>query len=202
MKNTTIKAVVFDMGGVFVRLGPISEVIGEEDLSVEEFWTGWLSSPVVRSFERGRCSAEVFGEAIVKELGLAMSGEEFIARFVQWPKGFYPGAESLLRSLKEGGMPISVLSNTNALHWNKQIDHELITDLFDVQFTSYSIDMVKPDAEIFEYVVSKLDVAPEHILFLDDNQPNIDGADAVGIHAVRTRGIDEVRVALESFGLL
>lgn len=202
MKHATIKAVVFDMGGVFVRLGPISEVIGEEDLSVEDFWTGWLSSPVVRSFERGRCTPEVFGEAIVKELGLAMSGEEFIARFVQWPKGFFPGAEALLRSLKESGMAISVLSNTNALHWNKQIDHELITDLFDVQFTSYSIDMVKPDAEIFEYVVAKLGVAPEHILFLDDNEPNVEGAKAVGLHAVRTRGTDEVRAALDSFGLL
>ncbi len=206
MSESKIKTVVFDMGGVLVELGPISDILGEEEISVDDFWRGWLRSPTVRHFERGRCTPEYFGAELVKELGLAMSGEELIERFARWPKGLFPGARDLLVELKSNGVPFSVLSNTNVMHWETQTDHEVIAELFDRMFTSYSLDMVKPDAIIFEHVIAELrnelDVEPEQILFVDDNQPNIDAALALGIDAVLTKGVDQVRAALAERGLV
>lgn len=206
MSESTIKTIVFDMGGVLVELGPISDILGDEVISVNEFWQGWLRSPTVRHFERGRCTPEYFGSELVKELGLAMSGEELVERFARWPKGLFPGAQDLLQELKSNGVPFSVLSNTNVMHWETQTDHEIIADLFDRVFTSYSLDMVKPDAIIFEHVISELgnelNLKPSEILFVDDNQPNIDAALELGIAAVLTKGVDQVRAALAERGLV
>ncbi len=202
MSESKTKTVVFDMGGVLVELGPISDILGDEEISVNDFWRGWLRSPTVRHFERGRCTPEYFGSELVKELGLSMSGEELIERFASWPKGLFPGAQDLLLELKSNGVPFSVLSNTNVMHWETQTDHEIIAELFDRVFTSYSLDMVKPDAIIFEHVIAELAVEPAQILFVDDNQPNIDAALALGIDAVLTKGVDQVRAALAERGLV
>jgi hypothetical protein len=40
------------------------------------------------------------------------------------------------------------------------------------------------------------------ILFLDDNPVNIDAANAIGIRACLTRGIDDVRQALTDNGVI
>lgn len=202
MTKPAITSVVFDMGGVFVELGAISEVIGDEDLTVDQFWSTWLKSPMVRKFERGQCSPDEFGSGIVTEFGLRMSGEEFISRFAKWPKGLFGGALELLRSVKAAGFEISVLSNTNEMHWTTQKDHETIGSMFDHEFTSYGIGMVKPDREIFEYVIEALGREPSEILFLDDNQPNVDGAIATGMQSRLTRGVEEVRLALIAEGVL
>lgn len=197
-----IKSVVFDMGGVFVELGPITEVIGDQDLTVAEFWSKWLKSPVVRRFERGGCSPSEFGDELVEEFELTMSGQEFVTRFAAWPRGLFVGAAELIAELKATNMELSVLSNTNELHWTTQQDHELVQEMFDHEFTSYVVGMVKPDAEIFEHVVSVLGHQPGQVLFLDDNQPNVDGAIAVGMQARLTRGVEELRSALVDVGLL
>ena len=202
MSESTIKSVVFDMGGVFVELGPITDIIGEEEISVREFWTGWLRSPSVRAFERGRCSPKEFGDGFVAELGLAMSGDELVRRFAQWPKGLFDGSQEVVSALQAKGIEVSVLSNTNAMHWEGQTDHEIIATMFDHEFTSYTLDMIKPDAKIFEHVIATLGHDPGQILFVDDNQPNVDAAQTLGMDAALTKGIDQVRDVLVSRGLL
>lgn len=202
MASSKIQAVIFDMGGVFVELGPISEIIGDEDLSVEEFWAGWLASPTVRAFERGQTSPEAFSNALVAELSLSMPPAEMLRRFANWPKGFFAGAEQMLLELQATGVSMAVLSNTNALHWEQQKDHEIISRIFACQYTSYSLGMVKPDAEIFDYVIADQGLRPDQILFVDDNQPNVDAARARGIDAERTCGPDEVRAVLQQRDLL
>ena len=44
--------------------------------------------------------------------------------------------------------------------------------------------------------------APERVLFLDDNQINVDGALDAGFIAVRTQGVAEAEQALVAAGVL
>ena len=193
-----IRAVVFDMGGVLVELGPLTEILGDDPLPVDRFWSRWLASPTVRDYEMGGCSVEEFGDRLVAELGLSFSGTELIERFAAWPKGLFDGAVEMIDDLRAEPSPpvIAVLSNTNGLHWEGQTDAATVSGLFDRRYLSFQLGLAKPDTDIFEHVIADLDMEPAHIVFLDDNQPNVDAARSVGIDAHLTRGVPEARAVL------
>ncbi|MEZ5226844.1 MAG: HAD family phosphatase [Acidimicrobiales bacterium] len=204
MQNEPIGAVVFDMGGVLVELGPLTEILGDDPLPVDEFWARWLQSPTVRAFEMGQCDVATFGDRLVAELGLSFGGAELVDRFAQWPKGLFDGAVAMMDELRgrEQAPIVAVLSNTNELHWREQVDSGRIPDLFDRHYLSYRLGLAKPDADIFEHVIADLNMPAERIMFLDDNQPNVDTARRLGIDAHLTRGVTEAREALIERGLL
>ena len=64
---------------------------------------------------------------------------------------------------------------------------------FDHHFASHLIDRIKPDHDAFEHVASTLGIEPGAILFVDDNQINVDAARAFGMQAQRCLGPGEVR---------
>ncbi len=195
------------MGGVLVELGPLTSLLGDDPLPPDQFWASWLASPTVRDFEMGGCTVEEFGERLVVELGLSTSGASLVERFGSWPLGLFPGARQLIDDLRSSadphrGLEIAVLSNTNALHWDNQPEHHVVKSLFTRRYLSFEIGLAKPDRAIFEHVLEDLAVKPGQVVFLDDNQINVDGARAVGIDAVLARGVGEARTALAERNLL
>ena len=188
------------MGGVLVELGPLDELLGLE-VSPEQFWPAWLGSPTVRRFERGHCTPDEFGRGLAAELELGISAADVVDRFVSFPRGLFPGAAELVGSVLDG-VVTGVLSNTNALHWECQADAAVIRSLFDRTFLSFELGLVKPDAAIFHQAADDLGLDPGEIVFLDDNQINVDGARSVGLDAHRARGVDDARRHLARLELL
>ena len=170
-------------------------------MGVEELWRRWLSSPWVRRFESGRCSPQAFAEGVVAEWGLPTSPTEFLASFRGWPTGPLAGAEALVRDVAEIA-EVGCLSNTNHLHWSDWAGNWPLVDLIGRRFLSFQLGMLKPDREIFDHIVVKTGLAPARILFLDDNQINVDGAMSAGFRAVRVEGSTAARRALEGAGVL
>ena len=75
---------------------------------------------------------------------------------------------------------IGCLSNTNSFQWDTHFEGAPIVEAFEFRFLSFELGMVKPDHEIFEEVAARLPVAPEQVLFLDDNAANVAGAERSG----------------------
>jgi glucose-1-phosphatase len=197
-----ITTVIFDLGGVLVELGPVSEILGETSKqSEQQFWPAWLRSSVVREFETGRCSAAEFGERLVAETGADMTGAEFLERFRRWPKGLMTGASDLVVEV-QARLRVGVLSNTNVLHWQYQQDSVEIQDLFERRYLSFEVGIAKPDRGIFRHVLRDLDQVASSVLFLDDNRINVDAAREIGMKADLVRGADAARAALVARGLL
>lgn len=198
-QTAPIEAVLFDMGGVLVELGPLDELLGS-DMAAEDFWPRWLTSPSVRGLESGSFGIDEFARGLVDELALDIGPSEVIERFGRFPRGLYPGAVEVVASIRDG-VATGVLSNTNPLHWDHQTDHEVIRSLCDHEFLSYRLGLVKPDRAIFERVGDELGLVQDRILFLDDNQLNVEGARKAGWRAELTRGPAEAATALASYGL-
>lgn len=74
--------------------------------------------------------------------------------------------------------------------------------LFDFRFASHLMGLVKPDVEAFQYVLDKLAVPAADILFLDDNQMNVDSAIRTGMLAERVIGVEELETALQHHGVI
>lgn len=60
----------------------------------------WSNSKRLDLFESSGCDRETFSHEIVRELGLHLSPEIFMKEFCLFLKGFYPGAEKLLKSFR------------------------------------------------------------------------------------------------------
>ena len=149
--------VLFDLGGVLIELGGVEEFrllagAGDED----EIWRRWLSSPSVRRFERGLCDRQAFATGMVEEFDLEMTAGDFLEIFAAWPRGLMPGAAQLVSSLATG-LQVACLSNTNELHWWEQQDAERVQSLFDTRFLSFELGLVKPDREIFDFVLQAVE---------------------------------------------
>jgi HAD superfamily hydrolase (TIGR01509 family) len=194
--------VLFDVGGVLVRLGGVvamQRLAGME--SEEELWRRWLSCPWVRRFERGGCGPEEFAAGVVAEWGLPIEPDGFLNQFRTWPEELFDGAQELVAEVRSQ-TPVGCLSNTNVLHWADQDSLWGLEKMFDVCFLSHRLGLIKPDRAVFDHVVAALNLPAQRIVFFDDNDANVQQARAVGVNAIRVRGIRETADALISLEVL
>lgn len=196
------KAIVFDIGGVLIELVGVERMIewSGHDLSIESLWGRWLASPAVRRFEGGGSTPEEFSAEMVEEFLLPVPAEQFLEEFALWPARAYPGAAELVASLASR-YHLATLSNTNVVHWDRICSHLQFEEEFRSNFLSYRLGLLKPDREIFEHIIEALDCRPAEILFLDDNQLNVDAAASVGIVARKVFGTTEATTALNELGI-
>jgi glucose-1-phosphatase len=204
MNYSSYKAIIFDLGGVLVKLVGVPrmmELCSGQGLSVDGMWRRWLSSPAVRLFESGKLTSEEFGRRIVKEFGMDIPSSQYLEEFTLWPVGKYPGVNELLASVKKR-LTIASLSNTNDLHWNRMVSEMDFIHLFDYNFPSHLTGRLKPDAEAFLAAAKEMGIRPGEALFLDDNLINVEGAKNAGMDAVEVHGVTGVKEHLAAIRIL
>jgi len=189
------KVILFDLGGVLLRLNDPIETFGL-DFELAEFKNRWLQSPSVRKFESGGMDTEEFARNIVAEAALPYGPEEFMRRFDAWPDRLFDETLSILQAIPSKYRRV-LLSNINPLHWGRDEIEGQLTGCFDHTFLSYQTGLIKPDRESFELVVNTYDCRPEQILFLDDSLMNVEAAANYGLQAVLAIGIEAVKETLQ-----
>jgi putative hydrolase of the HAD superfamily len=96
-----------------------------------------------------------------------------------------------------------LLSNTNSIHWEwitARYPHVL--EPFDHLVVSHECSLEKPDAAIYDHVVSLTGRAPKEHLFIDDILENVEGARARGWDAIHHTDAAHLRTAFAARGLL
>jgi putative hydrolase of the HAD superfamily len=185
--------ILFDLGGVLVDLGDPVAAIGL-DMSDEDFWDMWLSSPLVYKLETGQLSAEDFVSRFAAELGFE-DADSFDRAIRSWQLPMFDGAEQYLQSLT-GSATVALLSNTNDMHWQHVQSQTDVFATFSKLFLSYETGFAKPHAAAFHDVIRYFACEPADIFFLDDNPNNIAAAKAAGLRAQQTKGLAEARQAV------
>ena len=57
-------------------------------------------------------------------------------------------------------------------------------NLFYPVLLSYEIGIRKPDPKAFQILLSRLQVSPQAVLFIDNQQPNVDSAKSLGMDGI------------------
>lgn len=194
-----IEALLFDLGGVLVRL--------DWD-AVFEHWAACCGADPARlrrrfSFdepyerhERGETSAREYFEALRGSLGIDLSNDDFRAG---WERVFAGPIEPTIELVRrvDPAMPLYLYSNTNAAH-HAAWAHDYAEALrpFRRAFTSHELGLRKPERAAFERVAREIGVPMERILFFDDTESNVEGARRAGLAAVHVRSPADVERAL------
>jgi putative hydrolase of the HAD superfamily len=190
---------LFDIGGVLVEnagFAALSALLpgAPDEAALKE---RWLQSSAVRDFELGAITPAVFADRFRAEWGLALSREAFIAEFLGWPRGYFPGALELLARLRPRHH-VSCLSNSNILHWAK---FGGFAGLFETMHVSHLMGRIKPDPDMFAAAVASLGVAPADIVFFDDSPLNVRVGGDVGMRAFHVEGVADVERVLRHLDL-
>lgn len=199
-KENPIKILLFDLGGVLLKLNDPVETFGLQG-DITDFKERWLRSPSVRIFESGQINTEEFAKRIVGEAELPYDWQEFIKRFDSWPGHLYDETIGVLDAIPKT-YSRALLSNINALHWGRDEIGGRLAGYLDRTFLSFETGLVKPDREAFEQVTRTYECRPEEVLFFDDTPTTVSAAGNFGIRAVHTVGIAAVSRVLTDRGVL
>ncbi|MGI9222150.1 MAG: HAD-IA family hydrolase [Woeseiaceae bacterium] len=180
---------LFDLGGVLVDLANPVESIGLP-MQDDEFWSIWLSSPLVQRFETGKLSTCDFVAQLGAQFGFA-DADEFDQALRRWHLPMFAGAEPKLRLLTQSHT-VALLSNTNEIHWQHVESQSDVFDGFAKLFLSYKTGNAKPTAAAFHDVVQHFGCDPGQIHFFDDNAGNVAAARREGLQAVQVSGWSNV----------
>jgi putative hydrolase of the HAD superfamily len=92
----------------------------------------------------------------------------------------------------ESGLRLAVLSN--APHEVADAIDEVVGEDFEVRLFSSRLDLLKPDPAIYQAALKQMGgTDPADVWFFDDRQPNVDGALALGLRAVRFESAEQLR---------
>lgn len=179
-----IKAVIFDWGGVLID-NPFSDVVAycSEALAVPPDRFAEVREAHYPAFLKGLISEEEFWRRACGDLQVpppsvpSLWGEAFREAYVPRQDMF-----DLVALLQGRGYRTALLSN--AEEPAAQYFHECNYTMFDVLTFSCREKTAKPEPEIYELTLRRLDVAPAEALMIDDREDYLDGAWDVGIHAL------------------
>jgi epoxide hydrolase-like predicted phosphatase len=73
-----------------------------------------------------------------------------------------------------------------------------IADAFHDLIISAEVGLAKPDPRIYQLALERLEVRPEQAVFIDDFIENVEGAQAVGMHAIQFKSLEQVRADLDA----
>lgn len=198
-----IRVVLFDVGGVLVELvgTPMLLSWAGIELSPDDVWEKWLTSPAVRAFEIGKISASEFAVRLIREMKLAVEPDELLEQFVKWPRDLYPETLELINSIPERYIK-ATLSNCNCLHWPRIMNEMGLGEMFDFHFASHLTGKIKPDEDAFLQVIHGIGCSSSEILYLDDNRLNTEAAERLGIVAVQVKGAKQATDVLFEAGII
>lgn len=183
------KNIIFDLGGVllniepqktlnaFVKIGLSNDYVNNSDLHHDLF----------NKFEKGELSAYEFRARIKKEIKADISDKEIDHAWNSMLLDFPLARLKMLQELKKTHK-IYLLSNTNSIHL-KHFTSMLastygikLENCFHQVFFSHELGCRKPDKQIFQHVLDKLDIVAQETIFIDDIEQNAIAASQVGFN--------------------
>ncbi|NHF59319.1 HAD-IA family hydrolase [Flavobacteriaceae bacterium TP-CH-4] len=180
------KNIIFDFGDIFINLD--KQVIFRE---IGSFGGVPTLTPeliaVNNSFEVGGISPDQFVEqlaVIYPKASPEQIKDIWNSMLLDFPDYRLEFIENLAN---EGTYRLFLLSNTNALHIphvEKIMGSEKFNrfkNSFEQFYLSHEINLRKPDAEVFEFVIGQNNLSPSETLFIDDSKENTDAAALMGI---------------------
>ncbi|MCL4832444.1 MAG: HAD family phosphatase [Caldilineaceae bacterium] len=198
-----IKALIFDVGGVLVRTVDRSRrAILEAELGLVKGQTDEtvFNSAMGQAAQRGEVTSRTLWNWVAADMGLDKQGlGHFQHEF--WG-GDWVNEElvALIRSLRPR-YQTAIISNFMDDLRRSLSEKYPIADAFDLIVISAEEKVMKPDPVIFQRTIERLGRRPEECVFVDDFAHNVEGARAVGMHAIHYTPQTDMKAELAKLGV-
>lgn len=199
-----IKAVILDYGEVLCHSPTAEEwsrMAAAFNLDPLVFRQLWGRDRL--TYDRGDVSFDAYWSKLARDAGVELAPEQ-LKEVGSWDLEMWGHVNSCMvewmEQIRSSGIKTGLLSNMpiemirysrQKFAWLKGFDH-----------TTFSADvrLVKPEAAIYEHSLQGVGVAASEALFVDDKEPNVLGARAVGIRSIQFRSPKQLGEELAKLG--
>lgn len=196
-----IKAVIFDLAGVFIQSPKRSlEYARDYGDAATDFMVRWLESGI--RVPAGTIDIYAFWQPHLEEWGIEMD-RDFFLEFWFGVEGGNHEMILLARFIKERKLRLILHSNVHrdrALFY--RTNFPFLTELFDRTYYAGDLDRPKPDPRAFKDILRENSLEPDRVVYVDDTRENVAAARSVGLRAIQYQGVDPLARELGALGIL
>ncbi|MFL2682719.1 MAG: HAD-IA family hydrolase [Alphaproteobacteria bacterium] len=192
----TIKTIIFDFGGVITN-SPIEgfklleEKHGYDKGIITNINMNNPDNNAWAKSERGEIDINTFLEEFEKEalsIGQKINAKEILQQLYGSLRKNMINKIKLLSTSKKYKLICltNVLKGVDIFTPKERV--EAVKDVmsyFDIIYESYKLNMRKPEARIYQYILKELNIEPQETVFLDDLGMNLKSARKLGINTIK-----------------
>ena len=194
-----IKNIVFDIGNVLLDFNPLAYL---NDLFIEEKISEQLQEQIFKSpewllLDRGTITREETLEVL--SLRHPVNADKIEKSLAGWMEILTPKEESiqLVNKLYALDYKLLLLSNFHKDAFEFITDKYEFFKMFQGGIISYKENLIKPEAEIYEKLLKKYELAASETIFIDDTFENVAAAKKAGINAILFKDCEQLKADLK-----
>ncbi|CAM3862041.1 HAD family hydrolase [Aeromonas bestiarum] len=195
-------AIIFDLGRVVVSWEPVAivrSVRGPDD--AEALAERLFNHPDWLEVDRGTLSLHTMARQAQGRTGLPAAQNLAILQAVPASLLPDPAMLTLIETLHGAGHRLYALSNMGhaSIDW---LEQHAFWRFFSGKVVSARVRMMKPEPDIYRYLLVSFDLKADECLFIDDSPANVAAAQALGIGGLVFTDVPSCRQQLLSLGYL
>lgn len=206
MSDKTIKAILFDLGNVLIKLDFEAVEKGYSafcKLKPGEMVNHIMESELMNRYMEGKLTSQQFFRKTKNLFRMDIGLTDF---YRVWNSMFhpYPEMEDLIKRIraKYPGIKMVLVSNTNEAHYEFIKEEFGILKLLDSFIVSHEFGIQKPDPEIYKEALRIAGTLPKETFYADDREDLIEAARVMGIRAFQFTCHEELRAQLAKCGIV
>jgi 2-haloacid dehalogenase len=178
--------VVFDIGNVLLRWDPrnLYRKIFNDEARMEWFLSTVCTPQWNLEQDRGRDWDEAVALLAKDYPDHEGPIRAFHDRWEETVSGVFDENVSLLESLRRAGVPNYSITNFSGPKFALAQKIYPFLAGFDGVIVSGDEGLLKPEPEIYDLLLTRYGLKADDCIFIDDSQENVQGARAVGMHAI------------------
>lgn len=190
-----IEAVIFDMDGTLIDSEPNYRVADERFLRdrgvelPEEVWDSFVGVGSRNMIERVKAEHGLRGETDE----LLEIKDAYYREIAETRTRVFPATAELTRRLEERGIPRAVATGSSRSTLSFSLEAVGLADRFNATVSSDEVESGKPAPDVFLETASRLGVAPDRCLVVEDSRSGIEAALAAGMAVVAVPSVSELR---------
>jgi len=187
-----MKTVFFDWGGVIADdpgddfLTKLLQDIGASPEQIQEIFQLYM-----KRFMRGEISENEYWNELRDNYGFQIN-DSISDEFKKW-NGLVANQDvlALVEEVKNQGWQTAILSNVIEPTYNV-LQAVGFYDKFDVVIASCKEGFAKPEKQIYQLALERLNTTPEESVFIDDKQANLDPAQEMGFRVILAENPEQI----------
>jgi 2-haloacid dehalogenase len=197
------QAVVFDLGGVLIDWNP-RHLYGKliaDPVEMERFLAEVTTSEWNHRQDEGRTWDEAVAELVALHPSQADLIRAYHERWEEMLGASLPGSVAILAELRGAAVPVYAITNWSSDKFRLSRPRYPFLEWFDDIVVSGDEGVAKPDPALFRVLFSRHGIDPRRAILVDDTEPNIRAAIALGMTALHFRDAATLRADLVRLGL-